>query len=192
MRTEVNRIQFAVFLETTGYQAPGWVQEDPNLDSNLPVTGVLWEDAVAYCDWIGMRLPSEAEWEKAARGTDARRFPWGNNWDSSLANTQDSNFGGVVPVGSYPKGASPYGLLDMSGNVSEWVADTFTFDYYTYAPRYNPQGPDIVMDHGLRGGSYQSATKYATTYFRDSSHSALPNARVGFRCAISANKNQEN
>ncbi len=185
MRMEVTRAEFAKFVQATGYQAAGWDQAKLEITGDMPVTGVLWEDARAYCEWAGMRLPTEAEWEKAARGTDGRRYPWGNEWDPTLANTRESSHGNVLPAGSFPGGASPYGVLDMTGNASEWVADYFTFDYYTYAPDHNPQGPDIVMDHCLRGGSYDAPAQWATTYFRNSSHSAKPNQRVGFRCAKS-------
>jgi len=95
----------------------------------------------------------------------------------------------VVPVGSFPDGASPYGVFDMAGNAAEWVADYFDFMYYTYAPDHNPPGPDQVMDHGLRGGSWASPSAQAQTFFRDSSHSVRPNSRVGFRCALTLAKN---
>ncbi|MGH2592241.1 MAG: formylglycine-generating enzyme family protein [Anaerolineae bacterium] len=95
----------------------------------------------------------------------------------------ESDFGRVLPVGSYPSGASPYGALDMAGNVAEWVADYFDSRYYTYAPDRNPKGPRIVVDHVLRGGSWASPPEHAQTFFRDSSHSVRPNPRVGFRCA---------
>jgi iron(II)-dependent oxidoreductase len=88
-------------------------------------------------------------------------------------------------VGRFAAGISPYGLLDMAGNVAEWVADSFDPDYYTYAPDRNPPGPDVVLDHGLRGGSWASPSEHAQTFFRDSSHSVRPNPRVGFRCARS-------
>ena len=87
-----------------------------------------------------------------------------------------------MPVGSFPAGASPYGALDMAGNVAEWVADYFDFGYYRLAPDHNPPGPDKVLDHGLRGGSWAATLEYAQTFVRDSSHSARPNPRVGFRC----------
>jgi len=183
--TEVTRGDFAVFIVATGYQTPGWIPGLPEDNDQLPVVGVLWEDADAYCRWIGMRLPTEAEWEKAARGTDGRRFPWGDEWDQSKSNTVESSLGRIQPVGSYPGGASPYGILDMAGNAAEWVSDYFDPVSYTYSPDHNPTGPANIMDHVLRGGSFAGTNDYAATYFRDSSHSVRPNDRVGFRCAKS-------
>lgn len=180
--TEVTRQDFAGFVTATGYQAPGWVPDERDEDDHLPVVGVLWEDADAYCRWLGMRLPTEAEWEKAARSSDGRIYPWGNVWDENKANTTESGLSKLLPVGSFPDGASPYGILDMTGNAAEWVSDYFDPTYYTYAPEHNPTGPDVIMDRVLRGGSFAGPANYATTYFRDSSHSDRPNYRVGFRC----------
>lgn len=182
--TEVTNEAFGAFVEETGYEAPGWDPQFAVAHGDEPVTGVLWRDGKAYCQWMDKRLPTEAEWEKAARGTDGRRYPWGEGWDSTRVNTVEGSIGGVVPVGSYPEGASPYGALDMAGNAAEWVADTFDPAYYTYGPSHNPQGPDRVLDHGLRGGSWASPSEHAQTFFRDSSHSVTPNWRVGFRCAV--------
>jgi formylglycine-generating enzyme required for sulfatase activity len=182
--TEVTNAAFAAFITSTGYDAPGW---DGSLTENgpdLPVVGVLWQDADAYCQWVGKRLPTEAEWEKAARGTDGRRYPWGNTWEQGLANTMESKHDGVLPVGSYPDGASSFGLFDMAGNAAEWISDYYDASYYTYAPDHNPGGPTQILDHGLRGGSWAAGMDQAQTFFRNSSHSAIPNGRVGFRCAI--------
>lgn len=186
-RNEVSRTQYGEFVQATGYQADGW-EAFTLQEADLPVTGVLWEDAQAYCAWAGMRLPSEAEWEKAARGTDGRRFPWGNAWDREKANTQEYGAAGSLKVGSFPDGASPYGVLDMSGNAAEWVNDFYEAGYYLLAPARNPLGPAQILDHVLRGGSYASTYDQASCYFRDSSHSVLPNHRVGFRCAVNPSR----
>lgn len=184
-RTEVTNRAFQKYVKATSRTPLVWQDGRQPGAPNEPVAGILWREARAYCVWAGMRLPSEAEWEKAARWTDERLYPWGNAWVPTLANSHDSGKDGPVPVGSYPDGASPYGVLDMAGNLAEWVADYFDPAYYTVSPEQNPSGPTRVLDHGLRGGSWDSPPEQAITYFRDSSHSATPNLRVGFRCAFS-------
>jgi len=120
---EVTNGLYGKFLQATRRHEPRYWKDARVNDPNQPVVGVTWYDAEAYCHWSGKRLPTEAEWEKAARGTDGRISPWGNQWDSARASTSDGGSGKLSPVGSYEAGKSPYGAYDMAGNVWEWVAD---------------------------------------------------------------------
>jgi formylglycine-generating enzyme required for sulfatase activity len=207
-RFEVTNQRFRLFVDAGGYEredlwsSDGWrwrTRENATRPhfwdngvfnhSDQPVVGISWFEADAFCRLTKMRLPSEAEWEKAARGTEERKYPWGNQWDPKLANGGASS-PGPVAVGTYPGGASPYGVLDMAGNVWEWVNDWYSATYYAESPPANPPGPALGREKIWRGGSYRSTSPDdLRSARRDFMTVDVPKflrpSFVGFRCARS-------
>lgn len=181
-----------VYTDGASWRAPNGDGRPAPTDH--PVVHVSWADAVDYCRWAGKRLPTEAEWEKGARGAptrgflgarSVRRFPWGDEWDRSKANSVVTGLG-IKPVGTYPTGGSPYGAHDMAGNVFEWVADWYDVDYYRRSPGRNPRGPESGIFRVIRGGSWGSSTMFLRVTYR--SFSQVFSNVIGFRCAKDAPK----
>ncbi|MBU0494714.1 MAG: formylglycine-generating enzyme family protein [Chloroflexi bacterium] len=185
-RTEVTNAEYLRFVTATGHEPPPhWTDgQVPAGLADYPVVGIHWEDAQAYADWAGKRLPTEAEWEKAARGTDGRAYPWGHEWDPDQANVLGSARNGPAPVGSYPQDASPYGALDMAGNAWEWCLDWYAADYYIGSPLRNPQGPAEGTYHVTRGGSWFDIPEYARCAFRYGLDPRRLVPNQGFRCVM--------
>ena len=224
-KTEVTNAQFARFVEVTVRRTAvevqggglvlrnaGWEQTNganwrhpggpetgiKGLESH-PVVQVGWNDAAAYCKWAGARLPTEAEWEYAARGRLSRAYPWGSAFDGKKLNYCDRNcildfrdmavddgYAKTAPVGRYPGGASWVGALDMAGNVWEWVIDWHSDDYYARSPARNPAGPDSGEFHTLRGGSWDHTSVFARSTFRGRFQPDGGGGNLGFRCAKDA------
>jgi serine/threonine-protein kinase len=197
--TEVTNEQYKKFIDATGNPPPPVWQGNnfPDGANTLPVTDVTWEDANAYANWAGdgRRLPTEYEWEFAARGTDGRIYPWGSEWIDNLSNAKsdDNDQRQLVLVGQYPKGASPFGLLDMSGNAYEWTASDFK--EYPGGKVNTPAG--FTNLKVIRGGSYDTPSNLATVTLRrpwPAARSDWPSDRTpeysktGFRIAKDAPK----
>jgi formylglycine-generating enzyme required for sulfatase activity len=186
---EVTTKRYAKFLQATGSVRPPDYWEDARIDSSseLPVVGVDWHDAEAYCRWAGKRLPTEAEWEKAARGTDGRLYPWGNDEPTparaNFAKSAPRPYkGGLAAVGSHAPGKSPYDVQDIAGNASEWVADWYA-EAFTRGDVRNPKGPESGTGKVIRGGGWQDPAQRLKSTKR---FYASPSNRaddIGFRCA---------
>ena len=179
-RRPVTNVQYAEFVTSTSHVAPnGWVHGTyPEGQAEWPVTGVSWDDANAYCSAKGWRLPTEAEWEYAAHGNDGRLYPWGNDFSPALTNSAEAALGRPEAVGAHRDASSPFGVLDMSGNVWQWTAD----DYRPYPGRQ----PTFVIPadaKAIRGGSYQSDRFHVTTTTRNLDHASKRSPTIGFRCA---------
>ncbi|MBM4132499.1 MAG: formylglycine-generating enzyme family protein [Nitrospira sp.] len=198
---EVTINLYAKFLESAKRgPPPTWDDEAVTSAGNRPAVGLTWPDAEAYCKWVGKRLPTEAEWEKAARGTDGRRYPWGHMqpfvdianynrgvWVSdaiTLVPVTSGLEGMSVRHGTKEGGKSPYGLFHMAGNAAEWVADWYDREYYQKSPARNPTGPAAGEKRVIRGGSWADVPTGIRATVRISAEPEFQDRTIGVRCAM--------
>ena len=187
--TEVSNGEYARFVEATRHPAPSYW--DGTEDPSLPVVLVTWEDAAAYAKWAGKRLPTEAEWERAARGGDGRTYPWGStfhedyaNYDSTgeRAKQEDRWLEFLEPTTSHPEGVSPHFCLNTAGNVYEWCADWYDASYYASSSEENPKGPESGTQRVRKGGCWSSPARYIRCSFRIGDPPQTAATNIGFRC----------
>jgi serine/threonine-protein kinase len=193
-QTEVTNGMYAQCAAEGGCEIPDYKASNTRdeyygnpLYENYPVISQTWHESQAYCEWAGRRLPTEAEWEKAARGTDERTYPWGEGINCNLAHYRDCGVSDTTRVGSYPGSASPYGAMDMAGNVKEWVSDKYGRGYYRReAAGWNPTGPLIGQSLVARGGSWFDRDIYLRSAMRwEWEHGPeWTNKTHGIRCAL--------
>jgi formylglycine-generating enzyme required for sulfatase activity len=188
---EITQSQYSEFVKAARHRSPlsRYVTDIDNYnDQNQPVVYVSWNDAEAFCQWRGARLPTEAEWEKAARGLQGSVWPWGGEHQPDFANFRGSDDRApyTALVGFFEKDKSPYGLYDMAGNVREWVQDWYEEQYYKGAPSQNPKGPEQGDVKALRGASWNDASLSGRTSARMKMVPDYRDTTVGFRCAKSA------
>lgn len=187
-RTVVRREQYAAFLEDTGRPAPELWNEPAFCHPQQPVVATTWKDAVAYCDWLAVclgqpvRLPTEAEWERAAKADREVQFPWGDDSPESLPDYSERWLEGPEPVDAYPS-RHPWNLQGLCENVHEWCADFYGADYYSESPREDPQGPATGRRRASRGGAWRHAIKVCSCGHRSSIPPDRSYSDYGFRVA---------
>jgi formylglycine-generating enzyme required for sulfatase activity len=201
-RTEVTNAMYARFLNEVGNHVEGgipwldvteplvWISDKGGKWESLsgmeghPIVGVSWYGAAAYCEWAGRNLPTEAQWEHAARGVEGNRFPWGDKGPTCLRSQYLGCGTRPLPVGSLPRGASPFGIYEMAGNVAEWVNDRYAADYYQQSPFENPTGPSNGYYRVVRGGSWGSSYIGLQSAHRDWAGADTQDSDLGFRCVL--------
>ena len=185
-RTQVTNRMYARCVEAGVCQYSASQRTNPRYlnpqFADHPVVYVAWQAAQDYCEWSGGRLPTEAEWEKAARGRQGQKYSWGNGPPADGVINANQLVGDTTPAGQFPAGASPYGALDMGGNVREWVWDWYDPYYYQYAPQKNPTGPASGEKKVLKGASYSDSLRFARPANRLAHEAASPGVNRGFRC----------
>jgi len=185
---EVTNGDYKKYLKLTGSKKPPY-WDDPGFNGPAqPVVGVSWKSAQKYCHWKKMRLPTEAEWEKAARGKRPVKYPWGNEAPGPSRLNYNNLIKKPADVGSYLSGKSDYGVYDMSGNVSEWVFDWHDPEYYLFSPMENPTGPKKGQYKVIRGGNWRSGAEDVRLTYRNATVPKIRNTTIGFRCAASADR----
>ncbi len=184
-RYEVTNLQYKDFVDVSGHRTPVHWQSGtfPASKGDHPVVNVSWEDAHAYAEWVGKRLPTEAEWEWAARGGASREYPWGKICSQDYANYSNPE-SRTSSVAKYPKGVSEFGIWDMCGNVGEWVSDWYENKYYTNSPEIDPKGPAEGRLKVYRGGGFQCNRMDLRAAARHSSTPSMYQEYIGFRCAM--------
>jgi formylglycine-generating enzyme required for sulfatase activity len=179
-KTEVTWGQYKRFLAASSRpppKSPVW-----GMPEALPASSITWPEASAFCDWVGGRLPTEAEWERAARGDDSRQYPWGNTFDPWRCNTRDGGPHAPTPAASYPESVGPYGVLDLAGSVSEWCSDWYAEGYDAKGPVENPTGPKAGTTRVVRGGNWMSPSAWVRVASRMGTEPTWPGPMQGFRC----------
>jgi formylglycine-generating enzyme required for sulfatase activity len=179
--TEVTQVQYATCVVAGSCSPPACTWDCSR--GNYPAGCIVWDQAKEYCGWAGRRLPTEAEWEAAARGPTGLKYPWGNQEPDCTLTNMSGCTGASDPVGNHPTGASPFGALDMAGNVVEMVSDWFDATYYASSPAVNPSGPDSGTTYGGRGGGYASVAVWQRASSRDWYDLTDAYQSLGFRCA---------
>ena len=180
----VTNQEYKMFVDVSGHRTPAhWTSGTYPLDqADHPVANVSWSDAQTYAEWVGKRIPTEAEWEKAARGTMGQTYPWGDAFRKDNVNS-GNDYGGTTPAREFPGGVSPYGVFDMCGNVMEWVADWYYDEYYKTAPWDNPEGPPGGQYRSVRGGFYAGNKADVRCAARHWAPEVNMQDHIGFRCA---------